>query len=328
MRQGFNQRDQLLFLFLLATLFCMKYSLFCFSFLLFLSSKIYGKDHGLFHLSPFQENKDVVTLSYEWQDNEIAFSERIFGKEEIHENYHTLLLEYGRKIDFKWIVSVGMSLRNAKQVNPRALAEGNASYSATGPTEPYIKVHSRRFFPTKDTNLIDIYASYKPSLVEREVGESAKNFNTGRHIFTAGLLYGAEEEFVDWEFQMGIESIYYSNGKEKDLKLKRTRELEDYFDTSAHFGAWYFLSEAWALKGLLKFTVHGNMRADSSYGATTIQRGTSLTKGLSVIHEREDFIYSISFANVRNDYYLRRSSGNLEGNSISNSLLYSVTKSY
>lgn len=301
----------------------------CF-FIIFLSvcPRIYARDSGLFHLSPFQENKNALSLSYEWQDNEIDFSEKIFGKEEIQESHHILLAEYSYKLNFNWVMSAGMRLQNAKQVNPSALADGNASYSATGFSGPYLKVQTRRNFPTKDEKLIDFYAVYEPSLIEREVGESSKNFNRGRHIFTLGFLYGAIEEFVDWEFQMGLETIYHSSGKEKDLKLEETIELEDYFDTSAHFGAWYLLSEAWAIKGLFKFTVHGNMRSQSDEVSATVQRGTSLTKGLSVVHERDDFIYSILFANVRNDYYLKRSSGNLEGNAVANRLIYTVTKSY
>lgn len=298
-------------------------SLFC-----LFSSSLFAQDKGLFHLAPFQDKDYNYSLTYHWQDNEVSFGESVTPKDEIHEVIHELVFDYKYKFHFNWIGSIAIPFSSAKLTNPRVLSNQASAYDAQGFTEPVFKIYTRQRFPTENENLIDYYVSFRPSFMKRKVGESSQSFYTGRHILNLGLLYGAEKDYLDWEFQTGVDLLYYFEGEEEDTQMNVKRELEDYLETTIHFASWYFLTESWALRGLFDFTIHGNVRSRTQTESTTVQRGTSVTKGIGVFHQRGDYIYSLFFENTFNDYFLKRNSGNLEGDAVTNVLRLSFTKSY
>lgn len=186
-------------------------------------------------------------------------------------------------------------------------------FNSIGPREPGLFMIYRLREQQPDKGLVDLFLSYSPKMQAREIGNKHEARWNGRAILHAGLSHGMWED--KWEFRSSLEYIYYGKGEEKNNFTDEDFVLESYNDLIFNFKTQYRINKWLFVFGTVGVEYHAPQDIDQKGGPEReIQAGTGSVFQVGLKKPISEWsVVELSYTIKRNDYFVKATANNLEG---------------
>ncbi len=229
-------------------------------------------------------------------------------------NYKNLLgFTYGHRFGRKIFLGVNAFVEEASENVVFYGIPLKRRFTSIGPREPEVFMKYRLREQQTDKGLVDLYLSFSPTMSPREIGNKYAARWNGRNIFHAVLSHGMWEE--EWEFRTLLEYVYYGEGEENNKTTDEKFILENYNDFLFNFKTQYRISQWLFVFGAVGIEYHGSQDIIQKGGSERqIQAGTGSVFELGIKKPLSEWsVVDLSYTLKRNDYFVKATANNLEG---------------
>lgn len=276
----------------------------------------------------FPEADAFAKFSYQYERLRIDTPQNTVMAKEVKNYKNTLSASYGHRFTRNLIAGLSLFLEEASENVVYYGIPLKRRFSSVGPKEPELFMIYRLRRQEEDKGLIDLYSSFSPKGHNREIGNKQAARWNGRNIFNIGLSHGMWEE--EWEFRSSLEYIYYAEGQEKNDFANESYTLENYSDVIFNFKTQYRYSRWLFFFGTFGVEYHTTQKIKQPGNAEReIQAGTGSVFQLGVKKPLGDWsVLELNYVLKRNDYFVKATANNLEGESAQERFTLSLTSSF
>lgn len=250
---------------------------------------------------------------YHYEKHKIKTPQTSVNTKEVNNYSNLLSISYAHKMSRKLFLGLTGMFEEASE---NAVVYGiplRRRFNSLGPKEPLIFGLYRLREQENTKGLVDLYASFAPDGGAREIGKDKANRLRGRHLLHIILSHGMWED--DWEFRSSLDYLYWGEGEERNSFLGRKFTLEDYYNLSFHFKTQYRLNR-WLFTSFSIGAVYHSTQTilDTNNGRRQIQSGTGSVFELGLKRPLSDWsLLELNYVIKRNDYFVKSSDVNLDG---------------
>ena len=263
----------------------------------------------------FPEADAFAVFGYQYEKLNIDTPQNSVMAKEVNNYKNLLSFSYGHRFGRKIFAGLNAYVEEASENVVFYGIPLKRRFTSIGPREPELFVIYRLREQQTDKGLVDLYLSYSPKMNAREIGNKYAARWNGRDILHAAISHGMWEG--RWEFRSSLEYIYYGTGEEKNNFSKEEFVLENYNDLIFNFKTQYRINRWLFVFGTIGVEYHAPQDINQKGGTERqIQAGTGsvfqfgLKKPLS-----EWSVAELSYTIKRNDYFVKSTANNLEGDS-------------
>lgn len=276
----------------------------------------------------FPETDAFGRISYQYENLKIDTPQNTVQVKEVNNYKNILSSSYAHRFSRNLFLGLNISLEEASE---NAVFYGiplKDRFSSVGLKEPELFMIYRLRRQEEGKGLVDLFLSYSPSMHEREIGNANAARWNGRSIFNAGLSHGMWEE--EWEFRSSLEYIYYSEGEEENNFTDERYTLENYSDVIFNFRTQYRSSARFFIFGTIGVEYHTTQEINQPGGGEReIQAGTGSVFQLGIKRTLGDWsVIEMNYLIRRNDYFVKATANNLEGDSTQERFTLSLTTAF
>jgi hypothetical protein len=293
----------------------------------FIQSTFAFETIGLHKLNPFPKDNWVSRTYLKYEQTNINLQQAMEDQGEIKEYHHLFEQEIGYRLSDATFFSTSLQYGQSKLSSLRYGDSDKGSFYAQGFSEPTFKLFSRRRFAEKvKDKVIDLFVSFSPKLNERATGASGSNMAHGRNISRFEINHGIFDEL--WDFNFKLNYLHFGEGEEKDLNSKNIRKFNAYSELAAYFEAQHYLTEMYFVRAGMGLRYISDQHFSEAGKNSDVQQGTGSSMYLGLVRKGKVYTLISKIGRLRNDYFIKGSESNMEGDYTFRSLSFEVLREF